>query len=318
MPPRVAVLLASYNGQRWIADQVESILQQNQVDVDIWVSDDMSSDGTWDMLCNISNSDSRIHLLPRQQRFGSAGQNFYNLLLSVDASQYDYIAFSDQDDIWLPDKLIGAVTALEYRKVDGVSSNVVAFWNDGKARIIVKSQPQRRFDYVFEAAGPGCTYLFTRSLARDVSVLLKTEIPSAREVCLHDWLVYAICRGQGRRWHIGSEITVRYRQHDANFLGANIGIASWIARHRRVTSGWYMNEVCKVVQVCLKLRPEDAGLCYLNELLTGDGDYGSRIKLAAIARHMRRGVLDQHVLSLYFLTGMFWSGAKDSQGNNDE
>lgn len=70
----IAVLIATYNGEHWLLEQLQSILNQKDVTVHVFVSDDLSTDQTWSLLQSIS--DDRITLLPRGEKFGSAAQNF--------------------------------------------------------------------------------------------------------------------------------------------------------------------------------------------------------------------------------------------------
>lgn len=302
---RTAVLLASHNGLLWIAEQLESILTQEGVDIDIWVSDDMSTDGTWEWLNQLPEVGSRIHLLPRSGRLGSAGRNFYHLLLNVDLESYEYIAFADQDDIWSSNKIITSISTLNEKGVSGVSSDVTAFWDDGREREIIKSQPQRRFDYLFESAGPGCTYVFTSSLAKDINALLRDESISAKNVALHDWLTYAVCRALGRKWFIMPESTVQYRQHGANVFGSNTGFSAAQTRHQKIVNGWYKSEVDKILTVCLNLQPEDKFLFELRELLRV-GNITDRLKLLLRTSKFRRRKSAQVLLGGYFITGHFW------------
>ncbi|MCI3085788.1 glycosyltransferase [Escherichia coli] len=160
---KVAVLLAAYNGEQWIQEQISSILKQKNVDVTLFISIDQSSDNTL-MLCEeLALSEPRINLLPYGDIFGGAALNFYRLIKDVDFTSFDYISFADQDDIWLEDKLQRASLFLE--KYDVYSSNVIAFWSNGKAVLINKAQPQVKYDFLFEAAGPGCTYVIHRDVA---------------------------------------------------------------------------------------------------------------------------------------------------------
>src|SRR3990170_1693773 len=85
--PRVAVLLATYNGVAYIADQFDSILNQQGCVVDVWVSDDQSTDGTWEWLQGKSRTEPRILLLPRTGRFGNAARNFYRLFRDSEPSR---------------------------------------------------------------------------------------------------------------------------------------------------------------------------------------------------------------------------------------
>ena len=159
--PDCAVLLAVYNGMKYLEEQLQSILSQTGVNVTVFASVDISTDGSDKWLIQASEKDSRIIVLSAEERFGGAAKNFFRLIKDVDFSRFDYVAFADQDDIWNADKLHKAARIIQYSDYDAYSSNVMAFWSDGKVRLIKKSQPQRQWDYIFEAAGPGCTYLMS-------------------------------------------------------------------------------------------------------------------------------------------------------------
>jgi hypothetical protein len=81
---------------------------------------------------------------------GNANRNFQYLVREAPIGQADYVALSDHDDIWLPDKLRRAVDTLTATGADAYSSDVLAFWPDGREQPVVKSQPQRRY-----GPGPG-------------------------------------------------------------------------------------------------------------------------------------------------------------------
>ena len=173
---KVKVLLASFNGSNWICEQLNSVLGQIGVDVVIYVSDDCSDDATRTILEKLTQQEPRIRLLPKTLKFGSAGKNFYRLILDTDLTNCDYVAFVDQDDIWEHDKLIRHVELMQQNGVDGVSSNALAFWPDNKTKLIDKAQPQRELDFIFESAGPGCTFLMSPSLGGDVKKLLNDSL----------------------------------------------------------------------------------------------------------------------------------------------
>lgn len=155
---KLLILLATYNGELWIQTQLDSIFSQSNIDISVVVSDDMSSDSTKQIIKdNFSLND--LILLEDAGKFGSAGQNFFRLIHDVDFSNYEYIAFADQDDIWNEDKLSVAVNRLIETGADAYSSNVIAFWEDGREQLIDKAQPQREWDFLFQSAGPGCTYV---------------------------------------------------------------------------------------------------------------------------------------------------------------
>lgn len=116
--PKVAVLLAAYNGMRWIEDQVASILEQSGVEVTIYISVDTSIDGTEAWCARLATNLSNVILLPSVGRFGGASRNFFRLIRDVDVGNFEFFAFADQDDIWYADKLQRAVSLLEQQRSD--------------------------------------------------------------------------------------------------------------------------------------------------------------------------------------------------------
>ncbi len=218
MTPRIVVLLATYNGIAHLAEQVDSILVQEGVDVRIVVSDDGSTDGTLEWLRDLELSEPRVSTLPIVRPSGNAARNFFRLLRDAEIREGELIAFADQDDIWLPRKLATQARLLEQRGADAVSGSVTAFHADGRRRIVKKDYPQRRLDYLTEGPGPGCTFLMTPRLVALARRVL-AEVPSASSADFHDSLLYAIGRARGWGWHIEGEPLVDYRQHDSNVFG---------------------------------------------------------------------------------------------------
>lgn len=236
--PSVAVCLAAFNGMRWLPEQLDSILAQTGVTVTVVLSVDQSRDGTEAWLNERASNDGRVVLLPYGEKFGGAARNFFRIIQDSDFSAFDYISFADQDDIWLPDKLQRAHELLSKTGADAYSSNVTAFWPDGRKTLIEKSQVQVRWDFLFEAAGPGCTYVMRKELACAIQALLKSRWADARQVGLHDWFVYAFARAHGCQWVIDSYAGMLYRQHEKNQVGVNMGWKALLHRTHKVLSGW--------------------------------------------------------------------------------
>jgi rhamnosyltransferase len=241
--PRVAVLLAAYDGMLWIEEQLTSILSQSAVDVTIYVSIDPSSDGTESWCTQYASRHPNVVVLPPAGSFGGAARNFFRLIRDVDLDVYDYLAFADQDDIWAPDKLKIATDSLLHRHVDAYSSNVTAFWPDGRVLLLDKAQAQVEWDFLFEAAGPGCTYVLSRKLAVALKASILANWQQIQAVSLHDWYCYAFARGNGYKWFIDPSSTMQYRQHERNQVGANTGINPLIARYKTIHDGWWFSQV---------------------------------------------------------------------------
>jgi len=236
--PSIAVCLAAYNGTPWLKEQLDSILVQSNFSVTVFVSVDCSSDGTEKWIDEAARRDFRIVVLPHGQHFGGAARNFFRLVRDVNFSDFDYVSFSDQDDIWLPEKLWRAHEMLVKTGSHAYSSNVMALWPDGRKALIEKAQAQVQLDFLFEAAGPGCTYVMRKELVRAIQNLIKNRWADVQKVGLHDWLFYAFARANGYRWIIDEYAGMLYRQHEKNQVGVNSGFRAFTQRAGKVLNGW--------------------------------------------------------------------------------
>jgi len=242
MKPKCLVLLAAYNGMQWIAEQVDSILQQKDVSVTLLISVDGSNDGSEAWVTRLASLHPHVSHLAHGERFGGAARNFFRLVNEALLDSFDYVAFADQDDIWSPDKLSNAVDRILSEKADGYSGNVTAFWPDGRETLIEKSQPQVAYDHLFESAGPGCTFVFTQRLFADFQSHISSHFAEVQNVSLHDWYAYAFSRARGYKWVIDSRSFMRYRQHGNNQFGANTGLGALKSRLANVCNGWWFNQ----------------------------------------------------------------------------
>jgi rhamnosyltransferase len=247
--PKVLVLVAAYNGMEWIDEQVSSILNQEGVEVTLHFSVDQSSDGTEQWVDEFCRRNPRAIALPHGMRLGGAARNFYRLIESSDFKQFDYVSFADQDDVWHGEKLARACEVLTNTGSEGYSSNVTAFWPDGKARLIRKDWPQKKWDYLFEAPGPGCTFVLTQRLALALQSLM-TQFPSeVIKISCHDWLCYAFARSHGYRWEIDGWESMLYRQHDSNQLGVNLGRKAILSRLRVFLEAFWVKQAALIAAV---------------------------------------------------------------------
>jgi glycosyltransferase involved in cell wall biosynthesis len=227
---RVAILLATKDGAPFIGEQLDSLLAQSHPLVDLWVSDDGSTDGT-DAV--IGSWQARWHkgrlTLVNGPRQGFAA-NFRSMIVDprIDA---DYYAFCDQDDIWEPDRLESAIgwmqghdagTPLLFCSRTATMSETGAA--QGYSPLFLKP-PSFRNALVQSIAG-GNTMMINRAARK----LLATA--SARtEFVSHDWWTYLIVTAAGGIVRYDPRPLVRYRQHEANLVGANV---SWKARLSRL------------------------------------------------------------------------------------
>lgn len=291
---KIAVLLATYNGEKYIEEQVNSIFKQLKVSCDIYISDDGSTDDTLSIINNYR--DPRIKVLINKSRYGSAGRNFINAIVKIDYAGYDFVAFCDQDDIWYEDKLIRSISAIKRHGVDAYSSNILAFWPSGKKRVINKAQKQKKHDYLFEAAGPGCTYVIRSEIMQDIRGFLARNKSVIDQIWMHDWFVYAYVRSRGLKWFIDNEPTMLYRQHEHNQVGVNEGLRAMAARLKFVRSGEYARQIR-----FLKELVGSSECSYLNESI----GLFKRVRFLLDVCACRRRTRDQIALALMIAMGWF-------------
>lgn len=252
---KTSILLAAYNGEHYIQEQLKTILEQTFKPSKIFINIDQSDDNTISIVQEYAKKNPEIHILNTCKKFGSAAANFIYLLSSVDLSSFDYIALADQDDLWSADKLEKAIQKLE-QGYDGYSSNVEAFWADGKRKILAKNQPQKKFDHMFESAGPGCTFVITKKLAMTFQDFLKkNQIITSQMKQYHDWLIYTFARSNNFKWFIDGYVSVQYRQHDLNDFGAHVGFSGFFVRVKRVLLGEGFDQVLRLIKM-LKLEKD--------------------------------------------------------------
>lgn len=290
--PKVCILMATFNGEKYIREQVESILGQTGVNIFIFISDDLSLDKTGQILNDYAGK-SNISILQNSERYGSAAGNFFSLLKRVNFDNFDFVAFSDQDDIWNMEKLsIGVSYLMENKACAGVSSCVQAFWLNGRSSYIDKAGVQKKYDYFFESGGPGCTYLFTRNLANELKELIRVKKWICSAISCHDWLVYAYARSRGFGWHIFPFSTLRYRQHELNEVGANKGVDAFKSRLSKLRSGWYFDQARFIL---LATSSEDRAAPYF--LKNGMPSYKYYLNFF----QFRRRLWEAGLLALFFL-----------------
>lgn len=291
--PCITVLLATYNGTRWLDEQLHSIVAQANVVVSIVASDDASTDGTPLRLTEWSTRAALTVLPPSGQRFGSAHRNFLRLIRDAPLGDADYVALADQDDVWLPGKLARAVHCLRTLGAAGYSSDVTAFWPDDRRRLVRKSQPQRSHDHLFGSPGPGCTFVMPRAAFDRMREWVDAGFEQMQGIWVHDWLIYAYVRGHGLRWHIDDQPNMQYRQHGRNEIGVNAGWRAALSRWRHVRSGAYRRDILAIADV---VGDTSAMVAAVRRLTLLD-----RLRLILSARSFRRRLGDCAILAFFVL-----------------
>ena len=217
---KILVYMASYNGEEYLREQLDSIINQKNVEVSILIGDDKSSDNTLNILEEYSKKYSNIKYLQNQNNLGYR-LNFINLLSQNLDKQYDYFALSDQDDVWLDNKLEKAIELLE--KEDKslpllYSSNLKAVdENLNYIKMMFSKDDFKTNDYqrFLENTATGCTCVFNNKLRENV---LKYPTSELKEP--HDEIIEKIAIATGK-YIFDSNAYILYRQHTNNQIGVN-------------------------------------------------------------------------------------------------
>lgn len=223
--PEVEVLLATYNGERFLREQIDSILAQDYAGLRVLARDDGSEDGTRAILEEYSRSDeARFRVLPQSTPTGSAKGNFVRLM---DAATAEFVCFADQDDVWLQGKVRRTMDAmLRLRGRHGAETPLLVFTDlrvvDERLRAIAESmweqagiEPEsiHRLERLLgQNVATGCTVMINRRMNE-----LGRRMP--REALMHDRWLGLLAAAMGAADFL-SERTVLYRQHGANVIGA--------------------------------------------------------------------------------------------------
>lgn len=228
---RITILLCTFNGAAHLEAQLQSYLTQTHSAWDLWVSDDGSIDGTKVMLREFQRDyglGRDIRIVDGPQR-GSA-KNFLSLLCHPDLPP-GMIALSDQDDVWMPQKLSRAVAAL--RRTGPVALyGAQSLHCDRGLRLMGQSTPMQQPSFG-NALVQNIVSGHSAALSADaVALVRRAGVPTA--VPYHDWWLYQLIIGAGGDVVIDTEPVLFYRQHSANVLGAHRGLRARISRIRMV------------------------------------------------------------------------------------
>ena len=295
--PRLQVLLATFNGERWLDEQLRSIFAQAGVRVSVLVSDHGSTDGTLALLARWRSGGASIEVLAGVAGGQGSAANFLRLVRERGDEDIDYVALADQDDVWLPNRLSRAVEVMKQHGAAAYSSDVLAVWADGRSMPIRKSHPQRQLDYLLEPAGPGCTYVMSAAFAAAMRTELLSESQRFAAVQQHDWLIYSYARTHDERWVIDDYPGIRYRQHDDNEVGANVGMRGIRRRWQRARSGLFRRQLIVVGALWRSAHPET--LRRFERF-----GWADRCALALHVRQLRRRPKDQLALLFMLLLGV--------------
>ena len=227
--PKIAILLATHNGETYLDEQLESLVAQDYSDWMILARDDGSSDRTVECLERWATREPRLQLLPPSEHpSGAASQNFSVLLEAALDTSAELFCCCDQDDVWHPQKLSVLSQSLELIET-GADGRKLPSLVHSDLEVVDKTlnpihpsfvqrmglSPASEADacrLLSKNEVTGCAMIFNRALLEQV-------VPIPDQAIMHDWWIAVIAAYVGVLRFV-SEPLVRYRQHDSNTLGA--------------------------------------------------------------------------------------------------
>ncbi|SMO69158.1 glycosyltransferase [Paracoccus laeviglucosivorans] len=303
MHPQITIVMASYNGARYLPTQLDSILAQTQTNWRLIVSDDGSTDDTCAIIDDYAArpGGSRITRIdgPRQ----GATANFLHLILQADPK--GWIAYCDQDDLWQPDKLARAAAHLAAQDGPAIYAARTTVCDDELRPLAPAPHFRGPFSLrnaLVQACLPGNT---TVANSAALQLLQAGAQAAARAgVVSHDWWTYQLLSGAGAHIHRDPAQVLLYRQHQGNVMGRNDTTKARAARFSMLFdgtfAGWLAQNQSALESVADVLTPANRKLLQgFAEVLDASGPAAlARMVALRLYRQTLPGTLAVHAAAL--------------------
>lgn len=214
--PSVAIIMSVFNAEKYIKEQIDSILFQEQVNIQVWIRDDGSTDRTLSLIRNLYGKDDRITIQTGKNL--GARESFFEALFSCDL-QCDYVGFSDADDVWISNKIKHSIDLLVASSFGGPIAVATRLHvvDESLNHISYTAIPKRGFSFanaLVETVASGATIVMNRAALN----IIRSARPNY--AVMHDAWIYLVMTAFGEL--IYSELpTIQYRQHATNVFGTS-------------------------------------------------------------------------------------------------
>lgn len=227
---KILILLSTYNGEKYLPQQIDSILNQYNVDVQILVRDDGSNDDTLYVLNSYANTE-KIDII-KGDNIGVVG-SFFSLMREAVTRDFNYFAFCDQDDVWMNDKLKVAVDILNgHQNVPVLYMSSFQMVDENLHSIPTNiSRPNISVEGAFASnCATGCTMVFNKKL------LEKSLLSNYNDTLMHDYWMYVVCLLTGGCVYYDETPHIYYRQHGNNVIGGKGDgfLSKWLTRINKI------------------------------------------------------------------------------------
>lgn len=266
--PKVAVILAAYNGEQFIFEQLSSIADQKNIKVDLYISDDGSSDKTIEIINKFAKKNPsfviKTFIGPRK----GFVKNFFSILNKIE-TEYEYYAFSDQDDLWDQYKIYKAILCL--KKYDNNIENLYfsrtkIIDSDGNQLGMspnFKRKPAFK-NALVQSIGGGNTCVFNK---KTFDTILKLTLCNDFDYVSHDWLIYMVITAIDGNVFFDKNSYINYRQHKDNIIGSNKSLKSKYKRFydmfvNNVYVGWNDSHIKILDNLEIHPKNKDIYVCF--------------------------------------------------------
>ncbi|MCX6060737.1 MAG: glycosyltransferase family 2 protein [Campylobacterales bacterium] len=209
----ISIAMATYNGEQFIVEQLNSILSQSYKNLEIIICDDHSIDATPAILKKYLQEDNRIKLFFNDTTLGLV-KNFENALSLCTG---EYIALADQDDVWENNKIASLLINIKASLLIHSDATLIdsqgTVINNSYTLYSKKNLEKNIYSYIIENNVTGCTALFSREL-------LTYALPFPKNILVHDWWLVLCAYKHGTITYLDHPL-IRYRQHENNQIGAS-------------------------------------------------------------------------------------------------
>lgn len=301
----VTVLMSTYNGQSYLSEQLDSILNQTYDEVNLLVRDDGSTDNTIQILKTYANINISRMKWYQGDNLG-CGKSFFQLVL--DAPISDYYAFSDQDDFWENDKLQKAIDvisqypqdipALYCSKANPVNENLEQYQY---REIPMDITPSFGNALTMDIA-PGCTFVFNKKL------LIEFRKMDINDIDIHDWSLYRVVTAMGGIVYYDKTSYIKYRQHSKNVIGyQSTVIQHWKGRIKRFKNKEYRtirHQMAKNIKKVYYDKMPEENKIMLDTFVNYKKSFKAKIKLLHMKEFKMAKKSDNIILKILIILGL--------------
>lgn len=303
MKKKIQILMSTYNGEKYLNEQLESILiQKGKFEIKLLVRDDGSSDRTLDILKNYSK---KIEMTIIKGENIGVNSSLRELFLNCDIS-CDYFAISDQDDVWLENKLKIAVEKLEFENFNGLkmyaSRSIVT---DRNLNILGQTQDSENkasyYNAMVQNICPGHTQVFNKE------VVLELKENYSDKIFVIDWWIYLLVSATGKLI-FDRKCTVKHRQHGVNSAGYELNFFKKTKNRMINLKKYKKSPVSEQLYSFFEIYKHKMKEEYKNEtkeFLNSQVNIFERVKYILKSKVFRFGKLENLMFKLLYIFGKY-------------